>query len=205
MRGSMFVRVTALRRASLVLTIVAASAVARPLTAETIDFSERPLNTSVDGQVVDGVTFKFTINNVPSPDARFSTTGPGPTTITAPPNLEGNTAGVLSLGFGTPVRDVGFSYIALHNLADPNGLTVTMTDVNGTTTSQDLAIARIGAYSGVRFDHVATVPIVRLSIDPNRGTRFAVDNVTFTPVPEPAALLPLTGGALLLRRRARRA
>ena len=180
---------------------------AGPVSAETIDFTEVPAGTRADGAKIEGVTFNFTVNGVASTMATIGTTGPGTTTITQAPMLEGPTTGLLTLNFPTPVSQVGFSYVALYQQADPNGLTVTMLDSKGGTVSKDLAIERIAAYSGVRYDNTPVVPIVRLTIDPNqlRGARFAVDNVTFTPVPEPAGLLPLAASAatLLARRRRR--
>ena len=197
----------ALFRRACAIVVAVAAWVGAPARAETIDFTELPLNTVANGAKVKGVTFGYTVNNVASQDARFTATGPGLTTITTPPNLEAGTAGVLSLDFATPVTGFGFAYIASTPTANPNGLTVTLTDPKGGMVSKQLAIDRIGNFAGVRFDDPSLTPVARVVIDPSFpvGGRFVVDNVTFTPIPEPTGLLALAGSAavLLARRRCR--
>ena len=207
MWGFVLTRPAALRSAVVAIALSAAFAAEPARAAELIDFSEVPLNTRVDGAKIEGVTFNFTVNNVASPLATVTMTGPGTTTITKAPNIEGPANGVLSLAFGTPVRDFGFSFITSTNQGSPNGLTVTMHDANGGTSSQTFATTTIGAFSGVRVDNVPAVPVVRLVIDPNtalNGARFAIDNVNFTPVPEPGGLAVLGGFAVALFARRRR-
>jgi hypothetical protein len=209
MREAVFNRAAALRRLA-VVAAVASVLSASPATtrAETIDFTELPPNTSADGVTVKGVTFGFTLDGVHSRDARFTLVGPGVTTISTAPNLEANALGVLSLSFATPVRDLAFSFLANTQSSSPNGFTLTLFDTNGGISTKDVATANLGLYSGARFADATSRSFVGAVIDPNSSAspppRFIIDNLTFTPVPEPGALLALPAGAVVLLQRRRR-
>ena len=196
-----------LRRLGLVTLSLAALAAAAPTSAraDTIDFTELPVNTSVNGATVKGVTFKFTVNGALSPDARFTNVGPNTTPISKEPNLEASSLGVLTFDFATPVRDLGFALVGNTQSPSPNAFTVTLFDTAGGSSTRDIAIANLGVFAGARFDDTAGRSFVRAVVDPNpsAGPRFIVDNLTFTPVPEPGALMAMPAGALALLRRRR--
>jgi hypothetical protein len=206
MRGPLHSFVATLRRlapVAAVAALLAASAVTAGA-AEKIDFTELAPNTPADGATVKGVLFHFSVNNTPSPDARFTVVGPGVTSVSTAPNLEGDSRGVLSLDFLTPVRDFGFSVVGNTQSPSPNAFTLTLVDTAGGTSTKDIAIANLGVFAGARFDDATGRSFVRAVIKPNAsaGPRFIVDNVTFTPVPEPGAILTaLASAGLLLRRR----
>jgi hypothetical protein len=72
----------------------------KPLT--TIVFEEVPYQVA-HGLNVNGVTFSYTVNGVPSNDANFNSFGPSPGPYIAPPVLEGGTAGLLTITFDEPM------------------------------------------------------------------------------------------------------
>ena len=128
-----------------------------------------------------------------------------------PPNLEGTCDGILSASFGTPVSDVRFGLHFSASGTFPNSLAVRFFDVNGVlfdtqfrTTSPTPPPA---GFAGILFQQAQGVPIKSIEIDPlissATAPRFVVDNLTFTPVPEPATISAVLAGLLLMRSRTR--
>jgi hypothetical protein len=65
----------------------------------------------IDDRTVRGVTFGFTVDGVPASDAAVGfSSGPGDTPRIAPPILEGDAAGALTLTFDPPVGAVSFDF-----------------------------------------------------------------------------------------------
>ncbi|MDA2921107.1 hypothetical protein MYX76_16730, partial [Desulfobacterota bacterium AH_259_B03_O07] len=83
----------------------------------------------IDGKIVQGVTFFFTVEGIPSTDAAVGlSTGPEDTPLITPPIIEGDATGLLTLIFNPPVGSVSFNF-ALTALVDiPNGATISLFD-----------------------------------------------------------------------------
>jgi len=65
----------------------------------------------IDGKTVQGVTFSFTVEGIPSTDAAVGLNpGPEDTPLITPPNIEGDAAGLLTLIFDPPVSSVSFDF-----------------------------------------------------------------------------------------------
>ena len=160
--------------------------------AVTLTFDELPLQ-PVDGLSYMGVTFGFTVGGISSIDARYNSIGPGSITYLQDPVLEGNAAGILTLDFGQPTDQLQFG-IALNSYnAVTAGYSVELFDTSHVS---------LGTFSGNtnclmvwaedQFTYCGA-PISRAVIDFNEQavnvTRFAVDNLTFNPIPAPGAVL----------------
>src|SRR5207253_948938 len=103
----------------------------------TITFSElssRP----VDGVVLNGVTFAFSIGGVPSTDATFGGGGPGTTLYTTPPQLEGNTAGLLTLTFASPTPTFSMPIVLAVGGAVANAATIQLFDAANNLISSNI-------------------------------------------------------------------
>lgn len=71
------------------------------------DYSDAPFG-SVDGTIIDGVGYSFTIGGLPHSDAAVTNDGPGTITYIERPNIEGAAFGVLKLVFEQPTTIVKF-------------------------------------------------------------------------------------------------
>jgi len=158
--------------------------------AVTLTFDELPTQ-PVDGLNYNGVTFGFTVGGSPSADAVYNDIGPGSITYLQDSSLEGNAAGILTLDFDMPTDQLDFG-VALNtfNAAKP-GYEVQLFDkslVSLGSFSEDTHPLMI--WSEGRFAH-SGAPIRRAVISFNNqiANRFAIDNVTFNPVPAPGAVL----------------
>ena len=175
-----------------------------PASAELITFDELSQR-ALDGVSLKGVTFGFTINGVSSTDANFgTTTGPGGVApFIVPPNVEGNSLGVLSFTFATAASQVQFG-LARNVPVGTTGATVEL--FSGTTTlgSSDVivSIPAGGTFPEGLFSSSATnVTSGRITFsNPGTAPRFAIDNFGFSAgpvVPEPASLILLgLGGSV---------
>jgi len=88
----------------------------------------------VNGKTVQGVTFLFTVDGIPSSDAMFLgevngiEPGPGDTPLITPPIIEGDDRGVLTLVFDPPVDSISFDF-SLSDIVDiPNAATISIFD-----------------------------------------------------------------------------
>lgn len=159
--------------------------------AVTLTFNELPTQ-PVDGLSYMGVTFGFTVGGSPSLDARYNAGGPGSIIFVQDPSLEGAAAGILTLDFAPLPTDVLRFGVALNSaLPLTPGFTVELFDKNlvslGVTPVNTLPLVSFteGAFT------YAGPAIRRAVIDFNEtgATRFALDNLTFNPVPAPGAIL----------------
>ena len=162
----------------------------------TLNFSELPYQ-SVNGLSYRGVTFGFTVGGSPSTDAHYNSGGPGIATFVQDPSLEGDAAGILTLGFEPqPTNQLEFGVALSDIIPLTPGFTVELfrgpvslgvTPVNTFPLSSFVSEGQF-TYSGAS--------ISRAVIDfEDSADRFAMDNLTFNvvgpvnSVPSPGALL----------------
>lgn len=154
-----------------------------------IDFGIDQTFAPIDGQTIGGVDFSFSIDGNPS-DAAVVDSGPGDTNNIQVANIEGDATGVLSLEFATPQLRIGYGW-AMSTTPGGIGSTEVMlfdqTDnLLGTVMMEgnpdpDFVGGFLGAQSSQPFSRA------NISFSGN-GPRFALDNVRFEAVPEPASL-----------------
>ncbi|MHC4325712.1 MAG: hypothetical protein ACYSUX_15700 [Planctomycetota bacterium] len=158
--------------------------------AVTLTFDELPTQ-QVDGLSYNGVTFGFKVDLVPSTDAVYNGIGPGNLTYLQDASLEGTAAGVLMIDFDTPTDILEFG-VAL-NSYNPftNGYVVRLYDAYNTPlgnlpgATSPLVLWSEGqfTYSGTRISRVF------IGFNDQAAGRFAIDNLTFNPIPAPGAVL----------------
>jgi hypothetical protein len=174
--------------------------------AFTLTFDELPMQ-PVDGLSYQGVSFGFTVGGVNSTDAYYNMSAAGPFTVNVQdPSLVGTAAGVLTLDFTAPVRNLRFD-VALDiigpltpgftvALFDPNLTPLTTIPINTDSLLPDYWSEGTFCYNGNLLGRAT------IEFGPNAGV-FALDNLSS--VPEPSTIFLLGGGmlglALLARRR----
>lgn len=164
----------------------------------TLNFSEIPFQ-SVDDLAYAGVAFDFKIGGANSPEAFYNSFGPGTLTYVDDPSLTGDSAGVLTLDFAVPTSVVEFG-LAL-NTADALSpgfrvelFAATLTSLGETPVDVFPTVGALG-FSENRFQY-SGAPISRVAIRFNhQPDSFALDNLTFLPVPESSTII-LSGVAL---------
>lgn len=188
---------------------LSSAASADPITLTFNELTTRP----VQGLTFSGVTFGFTVGGLASQDAVYNRPGPGSLTFVQGAVLEGDANGVLTLNFAAPtsVLRFGIALTTMNNLTP--GFTVQLFD----PASQLLGVFSVNttpliSFSEGQFNYSGAL-VGRAVIDFNENfpgiRRFALDNLTIDPVPEPATLLLLgTGlagvGAAVRQSRAKR-
>ncbi len=164
-----------------------------------------------------GITFGFQASSgLLSADARYGATGPGNFTAVQGRVLEGDATGILTLNFDVPTRllNFGVGLTSPNNLApgftvelfNPSLSSLGITNVNTTRLSTLPLSEGLFSYTGA--------PISRAVINFNDALltsaprRFALDNLTADPIPEPATMvllsIGLAGVAASIRRHRRR-
>lgn len=159
----------------------------------TLTFDELS-NQPVDGLSYMGVTFGFTVGGVSSADARYNAFGPGTIMNLQDPSLEGNVLGILTLDF-TPLPTDQLQFgVALETFVPLTpGFTVELFDQSLVS----LGITNVNTFTPVSwsealYTYSGGTLIRRAVIDLNEmgvQNRFALDNLTFNPVPAPGAIL----------------
>ncbi len=170
--------------------------------AVTLTFDELAFQgESVHDLSVMGVTFDFKVDGVDSTDATYHSSSVGTITFIDDPALESNADGVLTLEFDSPTRRLAFGVAFTVfdvvspgfsvELFDPSFASLGVTDVD---MNRLISFSEgLFTYSGplvsraeVKFFHPVGPEIL--------FRRFALDNLTFTPIPEPGTLLLLASG-----------
>jgi len=137
----------------------------------------------IDGLSHMGVTFGFTVGGVPSGDANYNSAGPGTTTYTQDPSIEGTTAGVIQIDFAvsTNVLDIGFGLST--NQTESGSVIVELFDPSLTslgTFSVDTEPGSFPFASGL-FENMSALCVGRAVVSFNSPTagRFVMDNMTY--------------------------
>ncbi len=153
------------------------------LSISTITFSEltpRPVN----GVSLNGVTFGYTVGGIGSTDATFGGGGPGTTLYTTPPQLEGGTAGVLTMNFATPTNDLQFGFVLSTVGSVANAATVQLFDSSNNliaTRTINTSVPSGYSFTEALFTENSATPIARAVVTPNSGVaaRFVMDNIQY--------------------------
>lgn len=174
--------------------------------ATTLTFNELPTQ-PVDDLSFMGVKFDFKVGGIDSLDARYNGGGPGIGTFVQDPTLEGDSAGILTLDFLTPVSTLQFG-VALSTAGTvAPGFVVSTYDASlALLATYTITTTQTLTFTEAQFVNPGGVPLGRAVIDFNQSvaTRFALDNLTFNPVPEPSTIALACCGALALLFAARR-
>jgi PEP-CTERM motif len=187
----------AVQEAAAVLTQIGEDAFA---SASLIDFGPTQTFAPINGQVIGGVTFGYTIGGLPSLDATIAD-GPGNTFHITVANIEGSSKGVLSILFPSPQELVGYGWAAS---LSPSATTIELFGPGhislGTLSQIGLPDPFfVGGFFGIASDMPFVEADVTFTNHPGVSQvvdLFAFDNLRFasTPVPEPATLLLLGAG-----------
>ena len=179
--------------------------------AALITFDELPTQPA-NGVSLQGAAFSFTIGGVPSSDAQFNSLAFANTTLNLQTStLAGNAGGALTIDFAQPISLLSFNLARLTDLT-ATGATVSLFDaalIGFASTS--VTIAKVVTNSEAFYSYSGSTPVKRavLTFNAGAGPRFAIDNLTFTPVavPEPGTFLVgvlLTGVCGCARQRRQR-
>ena len=179
-----------------------------------ITFDELP-NQPIHGVTFRGVTFQFTIGGRPSTAAEYNhgCCGITGTQYLQSPAIEGPTVGnlndpaALTFDFAVPTSVLTFGLSYFHGPPGPGrvgpGFTVDLFDsslfsIGSQHVNSTLAPVQ---FPEALFSYTGT-PVKRVTITLEPATRFAVDNLTFVPVPEPRTgtmmVLPAALGGWLI-------
>ncbi|MBS1807043.1 MAG: PEP-CTERM sorting domain-containing protein [Acidobacteria bacterium] len=174
-------------------TVCVSSAFAEPITLTFSELTPR----FAHGVSIGGVSFGFSINGAASPDAIYNSTAAGNTRFIRGSALEGSVDGALTLNFtqATSVLSFGVALDSFNTLAP--GFTVRLFDssLNLIGTYNVTTVSTLSFTEG--FFQYGGVPVARAVITFSSaiaGGRFALDNLTFNAIPEPASLLLLGSG-----------
>jgi hypothetical protein len=173
-----------------------------------ITFTGLATGTEVNGLVVTGVLFTYTVGGSPLNGALQIDSGPGITNNVAPPNIvsTGDDSGTLKMLLPSPTMVFGYGYAILTTGAVANATTISV--FGGAALLGSLSYDGVsdptftGGFAGIQ----STTPFDRVEVTFNSSaaTAFALDNIAINSAPEPTTmLLVLTSGiaGLLWRRR----
>jgi hypothetical protein len=166
-----------------------------------LNFTEVPTQPA-NGLTVSGVTFGYTIGGVPSTEAVYNAAGPGTTTYTQDPALEGNAAGVLTMGFATPVPTLQFGLACNATAAVANFVTVALFDAaNNPISTSTVSLTPGGfTFASGQFSYAGPTPVGRvvMSFNTSLAARFVLDNLVLGRVESDWYSVALTPGANLM-------
>jgi hypothetical protein len=172
----------------------------QPVQANRLTFDE--LHTQpVDGLNFNGVTFDFKVDGFNSEDAIYNSEGPEEITYLQDPSLEGDARGILTLIFDMPVNQIQVG-VALNTDEELTpGFTVELFDASLVALGEfPVNTSPLIKATEAQFNYTGS-PVKQMRLDFHWDDRFAMDNLDFTFVPEPATLALLAFGGLILRRR----
>lgn len=179
----------------LLLLIASTQLRAEPITLTFTELSSRAVN----GVSIAGLTFRYTINGQASTQATYGATIPGNTANVKPPALVGSTQGVLTFDFTgiTTSLSFGIAFNSFNTLSP--GATLQLFDGS----LNPLSTINIRTLSTTSFTEalfsLSNTQIGRAVLTFNQNvSTFALDNLSFNAVPEPAALLLLGSGLAVL-------
>lgn len=183
--------------------VIAAGRDAFPAGATVVNFNGLANGAEVNGLVVNGVRFAYTVGGSPTNGAVQIDEGPGTTNSITVPNIlsVGNNAGILSINLPSSVNLFGYGFAIFSEDAVANATTISA--FSGATPVGSLSFAGspdpvfTGGFAGIR----STTAFDRLELifNSSAAPAFAVDNVTFaSTVPEPSSLLLLALGSGLV-------
>src|SRR5262245_50652504 len=183
--------------------VVAVGPSAFPTGATVIDLQTVPLGTEVNGLVVDGVTFSYTVGGMPLNGA--VQIGSSPTTNNLmPPNIVsiGNATGILGMRLPTPAFLFGYGY-AIQTIGTLPGAT-TISLFNGATPVGSLQYTGMsdpvltGGFAGIQstiaFDRVQVVFLAGETAGFAMGNMQYVETVSTVPEPSSAWLVIMGPG-----------
>ncbi len=157
---------------------------------------------AVDGLLLEGVHFNYTLNGAASTDATVPVYAVGDLLHVQDPVLEGSTDGTLVLDFDTPVNDVSFGVALQAETAQPDAVWVQAWLGNTVQDQRWLSLVPEVLFAEARYAW-SGLAINRLQISfAMPASRFVFDNLSFTPavssVPEPATHLMWMAGLMVL-------
>ena len=164
----------------------------------TLTFDEVPFQ-SVDDLAFAGVTFDFKIGGIDSSEAFYNSFGPGTLTYVDDPSLTGSSDGVLTLSFAVPtsILEFGVAISSFDSLSpgahvelyDAQQISLGVTPVDVSTVTGALGFAE-------NYFQYVGVPVSRAIVAFDLpAASFALDNLTYTVVPEPPTILSVIFGA----------
>ena len=181
---------------SAVSSVIAIGPGSLPVGSPTLTFTG--LNAiEVNGLVVSGVLFNYSLGN----GGVIIDGGPGMTNDIAPPNIVsiGPDNGILTITLPSLANNFGYGYAILSTSTVVNATTINL--YNGSTAVGSLSYNGLpdpifaGGFAGI--SSTLAFNRVQLAFNSAVAPAFALDNVTFTPLPEPSTLL-LVGTGLCL-------
>jgi hypothetical protein len=188
MQTASVIAAAAMLCASASASVIAVGPAAFPVDATLIDFHIVPVGTEVNGLVVNGVIFSYSVGGVPLNDAVVIGDGPGITNNVSPPNIvsTGNGTGILGIQLPAPVFLLGYGYAIFSTGTLPAATTISV--FGGTTPLGSLPYTGMsdpfytGGFAGIQ----STIAFDRVQVTFNAGETqgFALDNLLFASVPE---------------------
>ena len=193
---------TALSTSVAKATVVGVGPGAFPAGSTLITFTGLPDGTEVNGLIVGGVLFNYSLGN----GNVIIDGGPGVTNNINPQNIVsvGNPTGILTLLLPGLATTFGYGYAILNTIPVPNATTITL--FSGATNVGSLSYNGLpdptftGGFAGIQ----STIPFDRVQITFAVAPAFALDNVRIANVPEPTTMLLLGTGLAGLAARVRR-
>jgi hypothetical protein len=183
--------------------VIAVGPGAFPASSPTLTFTGLAFGTEVNGLMVNGVTFNYTVGGTPSNGTVTIDDGPGTTNHIVAPNIVsiGKNTGTLTVTLPSPANLFGYGFAILNGVTISNATSIAA--FSGSTLLGSLSFAGApdpdftGGFAGIQ----STVPFDRLALTFNStaAPAFAVDNIVYaSTVPEPATVLFLVIGCVVL-------
>jgi hypothetical protein len=148
----------------------------------TITFDEVAKDTTVNSMVIGDVSFFFY-----GDDATVTDTGPGYTEYIQKPNIEGSSNGILMLDFAIPVFSISYGFSLDSVYSQPTATTMVLLDSSYGVIESFSADAMDMGYIVIEGlnSGTSTRPIahVFMTFYHPYASRFALDNLTYSPIP----------------------